>query len=249
MANEVYKDDANLISLWLFEGNGDDYKNNNDLAPGAAPDYPADAQEGLQSADFTPTDWLTVANTDGNIEGDTDWSCCFWWKGDGEAAQETIFYVLEDEGDGIEIVKITPGNELQVSNIVGWAWKTQASASAMSQDGTTWQHWAITFDANGGTGGTTGLFNIYLNGNTTPDASGDADPGGAIAVNETLYVGASDDQSAPADGHLDELAFFDRILTANEVNNIYTNGIQDLTIAPTAVFSGPLVGPFGGPIQ
>ncbi|MBN9691269.1 MAG: c-type cytochrome [Verrucomicrobia bacterium] len=57
---------------------------------------------------------------------------------------------------------------------------------------------------------------VYLNGQPTPEISGEADltwPAGT----QTVFFGGRNDRFAPFEGRLDELAVYDRVLTATEV--------------------------------
>jgi len=61
---------------------------------------------------------------------------------------------------------------------------------------------------------------VYLNGNTTPDISGQAAPGWASSVRQ-LFIGGRNDNFANFEGRIDEVSIYDRSLKPGEVARHY----------------------------
>jgi len=76
----------------------------------------------------------------------------------------------------------------------------------------TWNHVAMVRDDSNIT--------IYLNGNTTPEISGQAESGFPPEIND-LFVGGRNDGFANFEGRIDEVSIYNRALSANEIAKHY----------------------------
>ena len=76
----------------------------------------------------------------------------------------------------------------------------------------TWNHVVIVRDGN--------KVSAYLNGQMTPEMSGDSPPDSQATGNKWFFGGRSDGTSG-LEGKLSEVAIYDRVLTADEVANHY----------------------------
>jgi len=254
-ANHVYKDDANLQALWLFENDadmGEDYKNQNDLTnDGVA--RSATHQEGSYSGDFSAAehDDMTRAYADlVNINNKEDISFCFWVRFASLSDSQRIISFMLD-GNGFDCRYDHPGSAgFEVAVGDGTNTSTQDSTYNVSGTGT-WIHFAFTFDGSANTG------RMYVDG---------SEDGGSpftytnvtkeyCAVTRDFYLGVySDGASHPLNGLLDEVAFFDRILTSTEVGNIHGSGIEavpayyeaTLNTEPSTVTTEPKIVCFDG---
>ncbi len=57
---------------------------------------------------------------------------------------------------------------------------------------------------------------VYLNGNITPEIHGEADIGHPSGVRQ-VFIGGRNDNFANFEGKIDEVAIYDRALSADEV--------------------------------
>ncbi|GAG73463.1 unnamed protein product, partial [marine sediment metagenome] len=111
-------------------------------------------------------------------------------------------------------LKINSSKQI-VGGVYGAAWAT-ANSSAITCDGSTWTHVAMTYNKDAG--GTTEI-KMYINGS----ADGTGDYNTAIpASDKQLYLGAGDEagDSTPEktfDGTIDEVRILDTALTAEQI--------------------------------
>jgi hypothetical protein len=68
---------------------------------------------------------------------------------------------------------------------------------------------------------------VYLNGNTTPEISGQAAPGCPANVKQ-LFIGGRSDNYANFEGKIDEVSIYDRPLKSDEVARHYKSAVKEL---------------------
>lgn len=230
----VYKTDPNLQALYLLEeasGNrSDSSQNSNTLTDNNTVESSADCQEGSKSADFESgnDEYLSIADgsqTGLDITGDM--TLCAWIKPEswGGGTMAIVSKWNESANRSYLLLIATNGTE---HNVECWLSSAGGSAEVVCETGTdlstaTWYHVAAVYNGED--------IRIYLNG--ALDSYGPKNP----KVYEIgIYDGSADfrlgktDDGDNFDGLMDEVAVFDRALTATEINDIYQNGIQD---APT----------------
>lgn len=226
----IYTSDANLQALYRFETTtlGDDIQNNHELTASGSPARVENSPpQGTYNASFSDggPDFLNQA---AKIALTGDYSICFWLYIDGNGTSEDIFELGTDNEDGIAIIRNWDGDKVELSQYNVWSEKKLVPGTATTA--TTWQHWCFTHKS-GEAGNDTF---VYLNGNETPDASGDFDEdmGATAAANMSI---AETWEGVNLDGDLDEFAIFDRVLEPGEVSDIYNNGIQDVGVTQKSI--------------
>jgi hypothetical protein len=238
MANEVYKDDANLEGLWLMEeasGARADYTpNSNDLTDNNTVGSSADAQEGSRSADFEAANSEYLSITDGaqiglGITGDM--SVCFWHKPETivnldqylakyqTTGDNRCWKVREEATDGIAVLISSDGTSGGLT--------TATTPNGQLSVGT-WVHVAFVYDGTD--------IRIYINGSLASNGANNpkAYTGGIADKPSNFQIGVQHAGTSYIDGLMDEVAVFSRALSALEVDGIYNNGILDplVTVPP-----------------
>jgi len=241
--NHVYKDDANLQALWLMEeesGTRYDYTaNNNDLTDNNTVTRTATHKEGSYAAEFVKANSEYLSQSYGGVTYDNkaNWSMVAWVYLSDLDNHQTIFDFC-DGYDGIDLIYTTSTDKFRVTRsgdgtnrITDQDFNTQISSTG-------WYHVGITFD------GATGNYEFYLNG---------SDDGGVASTSvtkiyndggEDFYIGYSDDHGIYSDIYIDEFAIFDRTLSATEISNIYTSGIEDIPASNTYQKTGVTTEPY-----
>jgi alkaline phosphatase D len=93
-----------------------------------------------------------------------------------------------------------------------------------------WNHIAVTFDAGGGTTG--GIINAYLNGSATPFATLD-DVATSTAVGGLVIGGHRAGTGRNFDGQIDDVAFWDTVLSPAEILSLQTNTAANVIPEPS----------------
>ena len=224
-----YTQDANCIAAYLMNGTTTetDIVGTNDLAVSAGDTISriADVLTGYNtngwSRDFNSASveylWIADGSTLDVNGAEQDFSITYWFKSDDGASAYMIskyngtgnnrqYAAFWDSADS-EMYLTLSGDGVTATKV--------ASVDALSS--ATWYHFGGVYD------GSANEEYIYIDGvikNTNSYSSGIADK------SAEFRVGARSDDAVPFDGHIDELAFFDRALSATEVADIYNNGID-----------------------
>jgi hypothetical protein len=239
---DVFQDDANLVSLWLFENGsdlGEDSVGANDLTNNNGVTQSSDEQEGDYSADFENGSSQTLSISDGSQSGlDITGSISVggWFK-------------VEDDPSASLIVLAKYNQTGDNRSYMFYLYRTGANAwdlyFALSDDGA-----SPTTDCIGATSLTTGTWyhgvgvydgtdvRVYLNGSL--DSNGSDNPktysSGIYDGNGSFRIGGYDNtDTTDFDGLMDEVFVFNDALTAGEVLGIYQSGIQPVSAAIPAI--------------
>jgi hypothetical protein len=194
--------DANLKHYYPLDGNSNDAKGS---VNGTDVNVTYNAAYGKfgQGASFAGNGVINFSTTDGDfpVTASTWW--CWIKTSDVTTGYHSIFNkqdICTIATHGGELISYvwSPGNEIHTGqNINNGAW-----------------HFVVlTYQYN-----TVGGGKIYLDGNATPVATFNTGTGNFYKTT----AGANSGPSQYFTGYLDELAFFDRVLTATEINNYYT---------------------------
>ena len=174
------------------------------------------------SFDFDGTnDYLTRA-TIGSLE--TAGSVSAWVKLDAMSANGFIFQIREEEGTNNQIILLWNNASGVIRGNVKFAGTTNVvdSGSGLENDGN-WHHVVFTW-LSGDRAAANNITRIYIDGSeTNNDAIGNtwAD---ASAPAE-LVIGRNSIQSnAYFNGHINDVAIFNDVLTSSEVSAIYNSG-------------------------
>jgi len=230
----VYKNDPNLVSLWLLEeasGTRYDAVGSNDLTDNnTVGQSTADKKQGVACADFEEgnSEYLSIADVAQvglDIVGDL--SVCFWMKSEafGSTEQQVVAkYRISDSNRSYRIVVTESTARIGVnlsSDGIGsvGAWTANSTVAAG-----TWYHIAVVYDGTD--------IRIFIdgvlseNGVNNPVAYSD----GIFDSAAAFCLGRQDGGGYYYDGLLDEVAIFDRALSADEVAAIYNLGILDFPV-------------------
>jgi len=238
---DVFQDDANLVSLYLFENGsdlGEDSVGSNDLTNNNSVTQSSDEQEGDYSADFERSSSQYLNISDGSQSGlDITGSISLgaWIKPEALANGSTYSvvskyrntagnrsYAIEVVGDGTDtgVVKCW----LYGSSTSGVAVSTAASITAG-----TWYHVVAVYDGSD--------IRIYIDG--ALDSNGSNNPktysSGIDNGAADFMIGRQDSESFYFDGLVDEAFVFNDALSAGEVLGIYQSGIQPVGGAIPAI--------------
>jgi hypothetical protein len=227
-----FTQDANIVSWWfLDESPGTRYDgsgNNNDLIDtntnvARFVTTGASVKEGFAAVEFTggSTEILSIAdNVSLSVTGNL--ALVAWvrptsvsgdngivGKSDGGAASNRSYYLYLNEGN--LKAKISPSGS-------GSAQPVGATTLSIN----TWYHVALVYNGTD--------IRLYLNGALD---SGTDNPmsyeSGIYDSNAPFAIGRRGDGTDYFDGQIDELAVFNRALTADEISSIYENGLNGVT--------------------
>jgi len=169
-----------------------------------------------------PNNVVTVPQATAPGFGASDFSLSFWIKrGSGDANEDGVFDALSGTDVGYQLL-ILADNTLRLRLDNTGAANLLADSSATIPVGT-WQHIAITVDRDNPLG-----LIIYRNG--FPDST--HDPTGVLAAigpSQDLWIGAFNNAHG-LDGSLDDLAFYDVVLTPDQVSKLASGQATPLTV-------------------
>lgn len=223
----VYKNDANLVSLWLLNNDTLDSVGSNNLTNNNTVIFSVDAQEGSHSADFERSNSESLSITDASQSGldiTGNLSICLWIKPESVASPEYQLvskYRTSDNNRSYRVViDSTSPNGIR-ANLSSNGTSVAAARSATTIQASIWQHIAVVYNGTD--------IRIYLDG--TLDSNGALNPlaytSGIFNGAAAFYLGLQDGSSGYYDGLMDEVAIFNRALSSTEVADIFNDGIQD----------------------
>jgi hypothetical protein len=228
----VYKNDANLQGLWLLEETSgtryDDTANNNDLTDVNTVGYSSDRKEGVYSADFerSNSEYLNIDDGDQtglDITGDL--SIVAWIKPEslsdatGHAFVSKYFTGTADRSYIFWTYKI--GSDYYVRcNLSSNGSGSTAATGATALSAGTWYHIGVVYNGTD--------IRVYVDGSL--DTNGASNPAtyssGIHSGIAPFRLGVHGGSIWLYDGLMDEVAIFDRALSAAEISSIYTDGIR-----------------------
>ena len=172
------------------------------------------------SFDFDGTnDYLTRSPISGL---ETTGSVSAWVKLDSMSANGFIFQIREEEGTNNQIILLWNNASGVIRGNVKFAGTTNVvdSGSGLENDGN-WHHVALTW-MSGSKTSANNITRIYIDGSQTDsDAIGNTWNGTA----GELVIGRNSIQSnGYFNGHMNDYAIFDDVLTSSEVSAIYNSG-------------------------
>lgn len=164
------------------------------------------------------TDVVTIPN-DLTLQVNGDMSICTWFQIDNHSGFQAL--VGKRDTSSTNYVLYVNGNQL--ASYDGSSVKT-ASATALSIG--TWYHGAVVFNS-----GTSTLF--YLNGSLSFTSSAST----ISANNSPLYLG-NDGVGSFLDGRLDDVAIYNKALSAEEVSLVYGGALPTSNLIGLWTFEG-----------
>jgi len=171
-----------------------------------------------------PNNVVTVPQATAPGFGAGDFSFSFWIKrASGDANEDGVFDALSGTDVGYQAL-IQPDNTLRLRLDNAGAANLLADSSAAIPAGT-WQHIAVTVDRDDPSG-----LIIYRNG--SPDSTHNpTGVTGAIDPSQDLWIGGFNNAHG-LDGSLDDLAFYNVMLTADQVSRLASGQATPLTVIP-----------------
>jgi len=234
MANN-FSGDPNCVALWNFESGAfvDDSIGNNDLTNDGADEETTLFKQGSQSAKFVRnnTDVMTIADADLD-EG-------FPWRYDDTPTEEKSYsacvwvYLNSTPSENMYIFsKYSPGDNLRVIQLFVDYGSDRLYLGAGHTSGTAveniphltklvvnrWYHIGVTYRVSDWQA----VIRIWddtagaIHGTSTDDNFSQA----IDNMDVLLSIGSRSDGSRPLDGYLDEMVFFNRVITSDEIDAI-----------------------------
>lgn len=235
----VYKNDAHLQALWLLEEvSGTRYDatpNANHLSDHNTVASSSDARQGARSADFERSNNEYLAITDGEQTGldiTGPLTICCWVK--PESLGAVAFFVSKWATSGnqrsymLYTYGVANGDVTALLSDNGTAAEAAYTAGGVLSVGA-WAHVAVVYHGTD--------IRIYVdgalaeNGNNNPKTYSS----GIYDGTAEIRVGGRDGSANYFDGLIDEVAIFDRALSADEIADIYNDGIQDPPVGGSVV--------------
>ncbi|WP_442482424.1 LamG-like jellyroll fold domain-containing protein [Aeoliella sp. SH292] len=175
--------------------------------------------------------------------GTGDQSVSFWFNVDTSAPHDQILISHGANGSTAAGWSITAMGLDRIRMVIGPGGTSGENVQRNTADGSllsnTWYHVALTLgkDENG-----VGMVTGYLNGDSSvfTGSGGDANNNLAAGYNivpsasNPLFVGRRGTTNTPTQGMIDDLAIWDRALTASEVQQIYQNGLMGIGLDSTS---------------
>ena len=235
-----YTADAYMISYWMMEqatgaGALDGSATNNDLTAfgdASGPTQSATSQEGTYSCDYESSDEEGHIIADASIAGNgtygfpgstnashtSSFSAGAWVRAESAVAYAAVMgkWAEEDLSWAIRYHAVNTSWNFLISND-GSAETNINSDTTPTMDGTVWYHVVGVFDD------TANLIYIYVNGYSDATAVAHTT---ALNTNAVSFRVANTEASAKFDGLVDEVFVIARALSAAEVLEIYTSGLD-----------------------
>ncbi|GAA5119295.1 lamin tail domain-containing protein [Luteolibacter yonseiensis] len=173
---------------------------------------------------FSATAWIKGGTQDSAIIGDM--------VGDGDSkGWELHVGTTENGGDANSVTVLLVNDHPSIA--------IQVNASVNVLDGQ-WHHIAFTYDGSSTAAGV----KIHIDGTSVPTTTGIDTLAAGIANNDAagLNIGTRMDGAGfTFTGSIDEVALFDHVLTAQEVNSVFLTGVESVTF-PTITATIPQPG-------
>lgn len=208
-----YADEGGIVSAWKFEGNLYDEIGGNDGT--ASGDLECTGDEGKVGGgcEFDGyDDYVEVADDPGLNFGSGDFSYCLWVKKDSGSETQQLLCKRESDGNNYEVQIDSSG---KFKSYVGDSpYTIMLSQTAVSLD--KWYHFCFTRDS--------GRVYLYVNGvleNSSTNTDG-------ITSSSNLYFGRDAVSGVELfNGAMDEIAIYDRALSADEVYHHFYMGSRE----------------------
>lgn len=232
----VYRSDANLVSLWLFEDSGNlgkDYKNANNLT-NTGVDFSTDAMQGGGSGDFerSQSDRLSITDASQSgldITGSHSIGCWFKPESTGMTQKLVTKYLTTGNQRSYQIGPSTTNSIDVILSSAGTATDGVAVTPNDVISAGVWVHIAYVYNGTD--------IRIYIDGSLASNGASNPATYSSGVFNGTaeFRIGGQDGSTSWADGLIDEVFVFNRALSADEIADIYNNGLVELATLGGAV--------------
>lgn len=227
--NSILINDANLQAYYRFESDvTDDSTNGYDLTSSGAPGYVVgkfgnalDLEAG--SSQYAYRNSVANLAITGNI------SVSLWLKLESLPASE--YCMIQIGGSGsleTEVENVLFSLEVTSSGDINWfheystGTNQAGTATNANLQTATWYHLVVMRDTSANE------YYFYVDGNLIDTKSYTTDPTGG--GNSRLYIGSAYPAAKYFDGILDDIAIFNRVLSADEIKSIYKNAAKTVIL-------------------
>ena len=157
-----------------------------------------------------------------NLAGTVDYltfSCSAWFKVNTTSATMQIFKVMVDSSNLLVIQYHAGGDEIRAnSKLGGVADVLNQGSNSIENDGN-WHHAVFVVDKSGNDNSI-----LYVDGSATETISGVGTLSGTF---NAMSIGQNTEDGGFWNGAIDEVAFWNRVITPAEVTTIYSAGSTD----------------------
>ena len=236
MATDIKNDatlSTNLVSCWEMQeesGTRVDSHGSNDLTDTNSVGYGA-GKVLANAADFerTSDEYMSVADaSQTGLDPTTDFSVSVWLKFEtlpsAYGGLQNMYLVAKEPSPGYRIQWYSASDLALVSywNTAGNIYQADTDSTSITSgaDVGSWHHWAFTIDTSAKT------IKVYRD-NTEQSMSTLSDSGAVSIGNNAnpFYVGAAwAPSNTEIDGLMEQLCFWDKVLTSTEVSDLYNSG-------------------------
>ncbi|MHC4863618.1 MAG: M56 family metallopeptidase [Planctomycetota bacterium] len=223
--------ESGLVAHWKFdEGEG-----------ATAYDSVGDNHGTIHGARWTPAAALRFDGVDDYVEiqdsdvfdfGTADFSICVWFKTSDPTIQHIVNFRQDDNDPHIELYTATPNFGKIGTNLTSAPVDVRIGNNEVQVSDNTWHHAAITLD-NGAPGG----YKLYLDGKRV----GESGFSGRLRDWNSIRIGHGEGPGAGRffSGFLDEVAIYNRALSAEEIRRLCstTGKAEERSSTPAALRS------------
>jgi hypothetical protein len=209
----------NLVSYWTLDetsGTRSDSHGSNHLSPQNTPGYGTGKQGNAASFVRASNQWLTVADNTTLSPGDTDFTFAGWVYLDNKTNTQRLWGKWNSPNNEYRLQYNVSTNRFEWSvSIDGTGVAATATANNLgSPSASTWYFIVCYHDS------VNNLIGISVNNgtfNTTAHSTGVYDATGAFTI--------SNSGTNALDGDVDEVGYFNKVLTASEISYLYNIGL------------------------
>ena len=211
---------SNGISLFQLNNNITDTCGTSTASWSGTPAYSTTAKFGSHSAEFSGGGSGTYIDTGVDPDSYSNWTVSFWMYRTNTAAYDLVLgstdYPGFYNGWGVGFYNQASSGKFDVylRNASGNVWRTMGGSTKFN----TWEHVALTYDSSG-----SGTTTIYHNGKLLEGITYGSNPAtGSISSNAyNWHLGSAGVYNQRLEGNMDQARFYDRVLTAQEIELLY----------------------------
>ena len=228
LADAGFGGDANLEAYWKFENDVLDETANNHDGTLYGPIYTASGKFGGSYTFDGVDDYIDIPDSASfDFTGGDTFSISIWFKSTGTTSDRQFFvskytggsapgYYLDYSGSGgtpIEAFRLIIYDDVDTTAGI------LTTGSLSSHIDGAWHHLVAVFD-----GASSSNSKMYIDG--AEEATGQINQTGNFSNAESLYIGDYVVSNIPFKGDLDDIAIFDKPLSASEVYELYSRGAK-----------------------
>ena len=207
------------ISLFELNNNITDTCGTSTASWSGTPAYSTTAKFGSHSAEFSGGNGGTYIDSGVDPDSYSNWTVSFWvYRTNTGAFDMFIGSVDVNLFNGFLVAAYNESSsgkfDVYLRNASGNIWRTQGGSTKFN----TWEHVALTYDGSG-----SGTTTIYHNGKLLEGITLGSNPAtGSFASGTTWCMGSAGTwNNERLNGYMDQTRFYDRVLTAQEIELLY----------------------------